>query len=217
MVKFCDDLVNNGVCLTKGCTLNHNIVLCDVCKIVCENDATYQAHLRGKKYRTAVQRAESGEQHSIYRCGVCGVPVAAGSRAQHEAGRQHRQNSARYGLEPQPVDTALNPDAPYCRICSVYVTDNRVRHTRSANHLRKERFAALNAAFSESETDKHGVIVSRDEAAGVDFGTIEPTSLQAGSILRKQLKVELSTLGKVVLSEVRMSSELRVWRARKFV
>ena len=217
MVQFCPELVSNGVCLTEGCTFNHNLVMCELCKIFCSNDGSYQQHLRGKQHRKAVQRAESGEQHSTYRCGVCQVLVSTATRAQPERGRQHRRNAALYESGEQPADIAQHPDAPYCSICSAHVTDDWDRHMRSPKHLLKERYASYHAAFSESETDKYGVVISRDEGdIGVDFGTIEPDSLEANSTLSRQLRVESST-SSVVLTQIRMSSDLKVWRTRKFV
>lgn len=199
--QICPNFLSSGVCLTEGCRYRHNVQFCAICRVVCATEYAYNGHLKGKKHERSVQRIQNGD---LTYCKLCDVVVPSVSMLpRHVRGRRHRQLLGE-NPEWQPGDTtsaSVPPDFIQCETCNTsFPSLFQARHQTSFTHKKKERFFTIQAAFEESDKDKHGVEVNGE----LDFGFIETD--KADLIHKLKLDVVLTARERVVVSEVRLSS-----------
>lgn len=84
------------------------------------------------------------------------------------------------------------------------------QHITKDKHIRRTKIAGFQSVLRETEKDRHGIEVSHgandetgDTAVGVDFGTIDPSSLEE---VKKIVTLRLSTPASVALTSARLAS-----------
>jgi helicase MOV-10 len=218
--RVCPNLVSHGACTTEGCRFQHDVHLCQTCRVVCTSAQSLRSHQDGKKHARRA-RAQSGLQkdaglHPSF-CKLCNVFLgSSGNYSQHIQGKAHRARLE----EQQHVQDSPDPDiesdarlAPrgqsHCHVCDVAIPERFwSSHVTGFSHRKKEGFASIQAAFDEADKDKHGIVVSSQSGGeGVlDFGFIELNSLQSRPTRSIQMTLHLTTPGTVRVSEIRLFS-----------
>lgn len=126
------------------------------------------------------------------------------SFSQHVNGARHARLLKKHP-EWKPDDKATPPTIPddfvRCEACNIsFPSIFQSSHQTGFKHRKKERFFSIQAAFEEADKDKHGIEVDGD----MDFGFIETDN--ASLTHKRHLDIRLTTREKVVISEVRLSS-----------
>ncbi|CAE6393339.1 unnamed protein product [Rhizoctonia solani] len=212
-MPVCSELLAHGVCRTDLCTASHVLdFFCSSCNIICDSELTFKAHLGGRKHRAAIKTP------TLTSCLVCSVVLPnfnPYTLNQHSQGNAHQRRLFQLEIAPDPwytiteVETSIH--SIRCDTCNQNVPRGAwTLHTSKDSHVRRSRVANFQSVLRESEKDKHGVEVSHgvgtnsiDAGAEVDFGTIDPSSLQE---VKKVVTLRLNTPANIVLDSVRLAS-----------
>lgn len=212
-VQICPRLLSEGACTSDDCDFRHDVHLCQTCRIVCMSAGALQSHLNGKKHRIRV-RAQACPYPSF--CNLCQVLLGSPwNYPQHIQGRTHlaslegrKENNESRSDESVSEVLLVPPGLVNCQVCDANVADRLwSNHVTGFKHRKKERFAAIQAAFDEADKDKHGITVSHGDD-GVDFGFVDLDTLSTKPTKQIEITILLTTPGRIDVSDVRLSSSL---------
>lgn len=215
--RVCPDVLSHGACTTEGCVFQHDVHLCQTCRVVCVTALALSSHQKGKKHARRV-RAQSCPHPAF--CQLCNAFLGSPwNYPQHIQGKLHRalleeqQQQQPEGNPESNIESGIPLEAPRghsrCHVCDHDIPDRFwSRHITGFSHRKKERFVSIQAAFDEADKDKHGITLSSPSGEGglLDFGFIEFDTLQSHPTQTIEVMLHLTTPGDVRVSEIRLSS-----------
>ncbi|KAG8779439.1 hypothetical protein FRC12_024270 [Ceratobasidium sp. 428] len=216
-MAICNELLTNGVCRTDLCTASHVLdFFCPPCNVICSGQATFNAHLAGRRHCTALRGSTAA------RCLVCPCTLSNSNPytlTQHSEGQAHRRRlNELAGNAPDPwytlVENSAITGSIRCDACNSNVPNALWnQHLLKETHARRTKIAGFQSVLRETEKDRHGVEVSHgvgtgtdsDDTTGVDFGVIDPSI--SPQEIKKLITLRLNTPASVTLTSVRLASE----------
>jgi helicase MOV-10 len=211
----CGELLANGVCRTELCTGSHVLdFFCPSCNIICTGEHAFKGHLAGRKHRAALKTP------TLTSCLVCPCVLSNSNPYtldQHSQGSTHRRRLSQLTTAaPDPwyviTEAASPPDSIRCDACNQNVPSKAWdQHLAKETHIRRSKLASFQSVLRETEKDRHGVEVSHgtgtdnttDRAAGIDFGTVDPSNVQE---IKKLITLRLNTPAEIALTSVKLAS-----------
>lgn len=211
-MKNCPNLLSTGSCSDPACSLNHNVLTCDVCSLVCQGIHNYKQHLKTKKHRS---RAAGTTSHGLVYCPICKRSMSPNSWSSHKKGKKHAENAQSLGvsIEVEP-ETDIPPESQsnhqFCPTCQVYIAHYLwSQHAKGRRHQLGQEYTAFKMAQSEAEKDKNDVAIQGD----LNFSVIEPTAATAG--VTKTIDIRSTApLSKINLKSAKLSAEIGSSRRR---
>ncbi|KAJ3561909.1 hypothetical protein NP233_g9903 [Leucocoprinus birnbaumii] len=202
----CPNLLASGSCNDPSCSLNHNILTCDVCSIIFCGINDYRIHLTQPKHLT---RAAGRASHGMVHCPICKIFMGSNAWSDHQRGQKHARTAKSLGVsievEPEmdlPVD--IKESHQFCSTCQVFVGSiGWTLHIRGRRHKRSQEYMAFVMAQGEAEKDKNNVGIQGD----LDFRIVEPAAASRG-LTKAVIIRSTSPSAKINLKAVRMSAEI---------
>lgn len=211
-MKNCPNLLTTGSCNDPACSLNHNVLACDVCSRVCRGIHSYNAHLKTKKH---LSRAAGTTSHGLIYCPTCKRSMPSISWSSHKKGKKHARKAQSLGVSVQvKPETDIPPESQsthqFCPTCQIYVAHHDwSQHAKSRRHQRGQEYTAFKMAQSEAEKDKNDVAIQGD----LNFNVVEPTTARTG--VTKTIDIRSTApLSKINLKSAKLSAEIGSSRRR---
>ncbi|OCH91262.1 P-loop containing nucleoside triphosphate hydrolase protein [Obba rivulosa] len=206
MPQVCPNFLSTGSCPDSLCKLNHDIVLCKVCSVVCNSAEVYQAHLQGRKHRVRLNGASIQ-----YHCPICKLNVVGVTDWEiHQQGKRHRRAAVLRGVSPNvdPEEAVPPPGAMWCSICNMNIPEKFwSTHPSSLRHKAKLKYAQYEAVIEEAMKDRHGIIVFHGDD-DIDFGILETAAAHIGSSIAITIKNTVPS-ARITLVEAKFPSGQR--------
>ncbi|TFK80574.1 P-loop containing nucleoside triphosphate hydrolase protein [Polyporus arcularius HHB13444] len=94
--KFCPDVLYGTGCSDTSCIAEHDVILCELCIVVCSPASNYDSHIRGQSHRTNLQLATTlpgrlGAE-DLRRCTVCSFNIPMDAWGIHLAAPAHKKH-----------------------------------------------------------------------------------------------------------------------------
>ncbi|CAE6410220.1 unnamed protein product [Rhizoctonia solani] len=211
-MPICSELLAHGVCRTELCTASHVLdFFCSSCNIICGSESTFKSHLAGRKHRAATKTP------TLTTCLVCSVVLPNSNPhtlSQHTQGSAHQRRLSQLDNAPDPWYSITDAELPAhlirCDACNQSIPHKIwAQHISKDSHIRRSKVANFQSVLRETENDRHGVEVSHgasadstDSSAGVNFGTVDPSSANE---VKKVITLRTTTAN-IILSTARLAS-----------
>jgi helicase MOV-10 len=176
---LCPNFKLQGTCDDEKCSHFHPNLICDLCGIVCRNQAYFNHHLQSKRHAEMKKAAGRTVENGPKKCTICNMSLGAPRDVlAHINGQRHQGRLLEFSQRGVRLDTntIIVDDSENCFECLVCETlvwhQKKNVHERTLRHKRKERFLEIRASLDEAEMDKNGVSVSPSGKDAFDFGLV---------------------------------------------
>ncbi|KAF8320843.1 P-loop containing nucleoside triphosphate hydrolase protein [Clavulina sp. PMI_390] len=172
----CPSLRNTGTCPKDQCRFSHFLKFCELCNVVIESSAVYDAHHRTREHSRRTYHAGKASN------GVCPLcltgytkPRTVQSFYEHCQTTTHGQAARLAGLNSlaDRFDATAPAHSQSCTVCRAIIPNpNWDDHIASGKHAAAKLFHATKSSYDSQGRNKCDVEVSGGETKGFDFDVI---------------------------------------------